>query len=174
MNYYLLFLINLYFFISNVFAAEFIITLTGKAEVPYFKEYEKNKIYMLYKNEGQFTTNSSMFGTQVAAASIEIIDGVQTQNVFGAWKDSYGNEGFVKSVRPQKNKIKGNMLGDRIGSNVASFIVVSGSGPWEELVGITFLGAYLEMGEGHFIWQGKAEVSDKSFQRINDYIKEEE
>ena len=34
---------------------------------------------MLYKNDGQFTTNTSMFGKQVAAASIEFIDGQQTK-----------------------------------------------------------------------------------------------
>ena len=36
---------------------------------------------------------------------------------------------------------------------------------------MTFLGAYLDMGEGHFIWKGKANISDVTFKRINDYIK---
>ena len=160
-----------FLFLSCSFAAEFEITLTGKYEYPYFKEYEKGKIFMLYKNDGQFTTNTSMFGKQVAAASIEFIDGQQTQNVFATWKDSYGNEGYFKSVPSKVKKIKGNLLENRVGSNVASFVCLGGQGPFVELAGIVFLGAYLDMGEGYFIWKGKANISDVAFKRINDYIK---
>ena len=163
--------IHFLFFLSLLSAAEFEITLTGKYEYPYFKEYEKGKIFMLYKNDGQFTTNTSMFGKQVAAASIEFIDGQQTQNVFATWKDSYGNEGYFKSVPSKVKKIKGNLLENRVGSNVASFICLGGQGPFVELAGIVFLGAYLDMGEGYFIWKGKANISDVAFKRINDYIK---
>ena len=163
--------IHFLFFLSSLSAAEFEITLTGKYEYPYVKEYEKGKIFMLYKNDGQFTTNTSMFGKQVAAASIEFIDGQQTQNVFAEWKDSYGNEGYFKSVPSKVKKIKGNLLENRVGSNVASFICLGGEGPFVELAGIVFLGAYLDMGEGHFIWKGKANISDVAFKRINDYVK---
>ena len=163
--------IHFLFFLSSLSAAEFEITLTGKYEYPYVKEYEKGKIFMLYKNDGQFTTNTSMFGKQVAAASIEFIDGQQTQNVFAAWKDSYGNEGYFKSVPSKVKKIKGNLLENRVGSNVASFVCLGGQGPFVELAGIVFLGAYLDMGEGHFIWKGKANISDVAFKRINDYTK---
>ena len=163
--------IHFLFFLSSLSAAEFEITLTGKYEYPYFKEYEKGKIFMLYKNDGQFTTNTSMFGKQVAAASIEFINGQQTQNVFATWKDSYGNEGYFKSVPSKVKKIKGNLLENRVGSNVASFICLGGQGPFVELAGVVFLGAYLDMGEGYFIWKGKANISDVAFKRINDYIK---
>ena len=95
------------FFLSYSFAAEFEATITGKYEYPYFKKYEDDKIFMLYKNDGQFTTNTAMFGKQVAAASIEFIDGQQTQTLFATWKDSYGNEGYFKSVPSKVKKIKG-------------------------------------------------------------------
>ncbi|MDA9558607.1 hypothetical protein N9R86_01380 [Alphaproteobacteria bacterium] len=166
--------IKIIFLLSYLFAADFEVTLTGKAEYPYFKEYGKDKIFLLYKNEGQFTSNTAMFGSQFAAASIEFIDGKQTQNLFSTWKDSYGNEGYFKSVSSKVKKIKGNILGDRVGSNVASFICIGGEGPFEELAGIVFLGAYLEMEEGHFIWKGKANISDKAFNAINNYIKVKE
>ena len=159
------------FFLSYSFAAEFEATITCKYEYPYFKEYEDGKVFILYKNDGQFTTNTAMFGKQVAAASIEFIDGQQTQNLFATWKDSYGNEGYFKSVPSKVKKIKGNLLENRVGSNVASFVCVGGQGPFAELVGIIFLGAYLDMGEGHFIWKGKANISDIAFKRINEYIK---
>ena len=166
--------IKIIFLLSHSFAADFEVTMTGKAEYPYFKEYEKDKIFLLYKNEAQYTTNTAMFGSQFGAASIEFIDGKQTQNLFSTWKDSYGNEGYFKSVSSKVKKIKGNLLGDRVGSNVASFICIGGEGPFEELAGIVFLGAYLEMEEGHFIWKGKANISDKAFNAINNYIKVKE
>ena len=166
--------IKIIFLLSHSFAADFEVTMTGKAEYPYFKEYEKDKIFLLYKNEAQYTTNTAMFGSQFGAASIEFIDGKQTQNLFSTWKDSYGNEGYFKSVPSKVKKIKGNILGDRVGSNVASFICIGGEGPFEELAGIVFLGAYLEMEEGHFIWKGKANISDKAFNAINNYIKAKE
>ena len=166
--------IKIIFLLSHSFAADFEVTMTGKAEYPYFKEYEKDKIFLLYKNEAQYTTNTAMFGSQFGAASIEFIDGKQTQNLFSTWKDSYGNEGYFKSVPSKVKKIKGNLLGDRVGSNVASFICIGGEGPFEELAGIVFLGAYLDMGEGHFIWKGKANISDKAFNAINNYVKVKE
>tara|TARA_B100000242_G_C42956634_1_gene443680 strand:+ start:35 stop:553 length:519 start_codon:yes stop_codon:yes gene_type:complete len=168
---FFLIIIQFMFFLSYSFAAEFEATITGKYEYPYFKKYEDDKIFMLYKNDGQFTTNTAMFGKQVAAASIEFIDGQQTQTLFATWKDSYGNEGYFKSVPSKVKKIKGNLLENRVGSNVASFVCVGGQGPFAELVGIIFLGAYLDMGEGHFIWKGKANISDVAFKRINEYIK---
>ena len=168
---FLLIITQSMFFLSYLFSAEFEATITGKYEYPYFKEYEEGKIFMLYKNEGQFTTNTAMFGKQVAAASIEFIDGQQTQTLFATWKDSYGNEGYFKSVPSKVKKIKGNLLENRVGSNVASFVCLGGQGPFAELGGIVFLGAYLDMGEGHFIWKGKANISDVAFKRINDYIK---
>ena len=166
--------IKIIFLLSHSFAADFEVTMTGKAEYPYFKEYEKDKIFLLYKNEAQYTTNTALFGSQLSAASIEFIDGKQTQNLFSTWKDSYGNEGYFKSVPSKVKKIKGNLLGDRVGSNVASFICIGGEGPFEELAGIVFLGAYLEMEEGHFIWKGKANISDKAFNAINNYVKVKE
>ena len=166
--------IKIILLLSHSFAADFEVTMTGKAEYPYFKEYEKDKIFLLYKNEAQYTTNTAMFGSQFGAASIEFIDGKQTQNLFSTWKDSYGNEGYFKSVPSKVKKIKGNILGDRVGSNVASFICIGGEGPFEELAGIVFLGAYLDMGEGHFIWKGKANISDKAFNAINNYVKVKE
>ena len=77
---------------------------------------------MLQKNDSQFTTNNSMLGNHVTVASIEIINGIQNLDVFRAWKDIYVNAGFIKLVRLKANKIKGNMLADRIGSSVASLL----------------------------------------------------
>jgi len=86
-------IIIIFFMAGRVLAAEFEWTLTGKDEYPFFEEYEKGKMFMLYKNEGQFVTNTTLFGTQITAASIEMIDGKQTQNLFATVIDSHGNKG---------------------------------------------------------------------------------
>ncbi len=75
MKYKIVLIFSVYFLINKLFSAEFEWTLTGKDEYPFFEEYEKDKMFMLYKNEGQFTTNTTLFGTQFAAASIEMING---------------------------------------------------------------------------------------------------
>ena len=69
--------------------------------------------------KGQFVTNTTLFGTQIAAASIEMIDGKQTQNLFATVIDSHGNKGYLKSVptESEEKEIKGNMLGKRLQKN---------------------------------------------------------
>ena len=98
--------IHFLFFLSSLSGAEFEITLTGKYEYPYFKEYEKGKIFMLYKNDGQFTTNTSMFGKQVAAASIEFIDGQQTQNLFSHGKIAMEMKGILNQYLQKLKKLR--------------------------------------------------------------------
>jgi hypothetical protein len=72
--------------------------LSGKDEYPFFEKYGNDSMFMLYKNEAQFTTNSTLFGIHKAAAVIEMINGKQTQNLFGIFIDSYNNKGYIKSV----------------------------------------------------------------------------
>ena len=143
-------------FFNKLFSAEFEWILTGKDEYPFFEEYEKGKMFMLYKNEGQFVTNTTLFGTQFAAASIEMINGKQTQNLFATVIDSHGNKGYVKSVPTIEKEIKGNMLGKKVGTSVGSFKIIAGDGPW--------------MGNGHFIWKGGANIPDDNFKKIDGYI----
>ncbi len=158
------------FLTSKIYSANFEWTLTGKDEYPFFEEYEKGKMFMLYKNEGQFVTNTTLFGTQFAAASIEMIDGKQTQSLFAVVIDSHGNKGFVKSVPTTQKQIKGNMLGEKVGTSVGSFKFISGEGPWRFLVGIELRGIYYSMGKGHFIWKGSANIPDDNFKKIDAYI----
>ena len=103
---------------NAIFSAELKFKLSGKDEYPFFEKYDENSMFMLYKNEAQFTTNSTLFGIHKAAAVIEMIDGKQSQNLFGIFTDSYNNKGYVKSVPATEKKLEGNMLGDRIGTSV--------------------------------------------------------
>ena len=58
---------------NAIFSAELKFKLSGKDEYPFFEKYDENSMFMLYKNEAQFTTNSTLFGIHKAAAVIEMI-----------------------------------------------------------------------------------------------------
>ena len=158
---------------NSIVPAELKFKLSGKDEYPFFEKYEENSMFMLYKNEAQFTTNSTLFGIHKAAAVIEMIDGKQSQNLFGIFTDSYNNKGYVKSVPATEKKLEGNMLGDRIGTSVGSFKFISGQGPWEYLIGTVITGVYYSMGDGHWLWQGSIKnLPDDVFRKIDGYLPE--
>ena len=100
-----------------------------------------------------------------------MINGQQTQNLFGIFTDSHGNKGYVKSIPTNEKKIKGNMLNDKIGTSVGSFKNLGGQGPWKYLKGTVSTGVYYSMGDGHFIWQGSIKnLPDDIFKKIDGYI----
>ena len=169
-----IFISCLVFFITNyIFSAELKFKLSGKDEYPFFEKYGNDNMFMLYKNEAQFTTNSTLFGTHKAAAVIEMTKGKQTQNLFGVFIDSYKNKGYIKSVPTTEKEIKGNMLGDRIGTSIGSFKFINGEGPWKYLVGTVITGVYYSMGDGHWLWQGSIKnLPDDIYKKIDSYLPE--
>tara|TARA_B100000963_G_scaffold360041_1_gene389424 strand:- start:2095 stop:2634 length:540 start_codon:yes stop_codon:yes gene_type:complete len=166
----------IFFIVNSVCAADLKFKLSGKDEYPFFEKYGENgnSMFMLYKNEAQFTTNTTLFGTHVAGAVIEMINGKQTQNLFGVFTDSYKNKGYVKSVPTTEKEIKGNMLGDRIGTSIGSFKFVDGEGPWKYLIGTVVTGVYYSMGDGHWLWQGSIKnLPDDIIKKIDGYLPED-
>ena len=162
------------FLITNLtFTAELKFKLSGKDEYPFFEKYGNDNMFMLYKNEAQFTTNSTLFGTHNSAAVIEMRNGKQTQNLFGIFIDSYKNKGYIKSVPTTEKEIKGNMLGDRIGTSIGSFKFIEGEGPWKYLIGTVITGVYYSMGDGHWLWQGSIKnLPDDVYKKIDSYLPE--
>ena len=71
------------------------------------------------------------------------------------------------------------MIGERGGSSIGSWEFIGGEGPFKELIGTTMTGAYFQMGnnilgQGNYIWKGKAEgISDSVISRINNYTKKD-
>ena len=161
------------------FADDFIMTVTGIDQFPSFVKVDENTIFMTFNNRAQFTTNTSMFGFGVCEGTVEIINGDQKQNILCTITDSYKNKGYLKAIPASRNKNVGNMIGDRLGSSIASWQWVGGDGPFEELKGVIMTGAYFQMGknkhgDGNFIWRGKAEgLSAKLIERINNYKRAE-
>lgn len=168
------FITFLVFLITNcIYTAELKFKLSGKDEYPFFEKYGNDNMFMLYKNEAQFTTNSTLFGTHSAAAVIEMKNGKQTQNLFGIFIDSYKNKGYIKSVPASEKEVKGNMLGDRIGTSVGSFKFIEGEGPWKYLIGTVITGVYYSMGDGHWLWQGSIKnLPDDIYKKIDSYLPE--
>ena len=58
-------------------------------------------------------------------------------------------------------------------ATIQVFEIISGNGRWEALVGQKCLGAYIPIVDSKFMWQGKCEMSDKTLERIKNYIKPE-
>ena len=103
-----------------------------------------------------------------------MINGKQTQNLFGVFTDSYKNKGYVKSVPTTEKEIKGNMLGDRIGTSIGSFKFIDGEGPWKYLIGTVVTGVYYSMGDGHWLWQGSIKnLPDDIIKKIDGYLPED-
>ena len=170
-------LIFYFFIISNTISADFIMTVSGVDKYPIYEKIDDKNIFMVFSNKNQFTTNTSMFGFGTCDGTIEIKDGEHHRNILCTVNDSFGHKGYIKAVEANKKKIIGNMIGDRLGSSIASWEWIGGNGPFEELKGIIMTGAYFQMGrnkydDGNFIWRGKAEgVSAKLIERINNYKK---
>ena len=176
------FLLKLFFYlllISKSLSADFVMTVSGVDKFPIFEKINDKNIFMIFSNKNQFTTNTSMFGFGTCDGTVEIKEGDHYRNILCTVTDSYGNKGYLKAVESNKKKIAANMIGDRIGSSIASWKWLDGNGPFEELKGITMIGAYFQMGknkygDGNFIWRGKAEgVSEKLIERINNYEQKE-
>ena len=168
-----------FFVISYTISADFIMTVSGVDKYPIYEKIDAKNIFMVFSNKNQFTTNTSMFGFGTCDGTIEIKDGEHHRNILCTVNDSFGYKGYIKAVEANKKKIIGNMIGDRLGSSIASWEWIGGNGPFEELKGIIITGAYFQMGknkydDGNFIWRGKAEgVSAKLIERINNYKKPE-
>ncbi len=161
---------------NKVNSGEITFIVTGIDEYPLYQKIDDANVFMTYSNRAQFTSNTSMYGFITCDGTIEIIKKQQYQSIMCSWTDSYGNKGYSKAIAARKKKIVGNMIGERIGSSVASWEFTGGQGPFEELKGTVMTGAYFQMGnnrhnDGNFIWRGLAEgVSDKVIERINNYI----
>ena len=72
------------------------------------------------------------------------------------------------------------MIGDRLGSSIASWEWIGGNGPFEELKGIIITGAYFQIGKnkhknGNFLRKGKAKnIPENLIEKINSYKGKEE
>ena len=171
-------IILLFNLLNKSYSGEIEWTVSGNDSVTPVNVNE-NHFYLKYENTGQFETNTSLFGFSTCFGTVEVKSGKMNQTIFCTYTDSYGNKGYIKSIPATKKKIIGNMIGERGGSSIGSWEFIGGEGPFKELIGTTMTGAYFQMGnnnlgQGNYIWKGKAEgISDSVISRINNYTKKD-
>ncbi len=172
---FLYFILVALFSSHNLKSADFEILVTGIDKLTTYEKISENHIFMTYENKLQFTTNTSMFGHGTCSGTLEIINGKNVDNILCVHVDSYGNKGYFKSMNTDKTKVIRNMIGERIGSSVASWKLLNGEGPYKELSGLVLKGAYYSIGKNKFdemnwIFQGKSEnIPDSIIDRVNNY-----
>ena len=167
--------VSFYFLLlKSLFSAEFTMTASGIENFPVVESYDNKKnTFVIYSNQFQFSTNTSMFGFGVADGVVEINGGKETQNIFNKVNDSFGNIGYLKSIPSEENT-------DIPGAAIASWVWLGGTGPFAELKGIVMTGAYFQMGQnrhknGNFLWKGKAvNIPENLIEKINSYKGKEE
>ena len=163
---YILFLISInFFFISlNLKSAELIFEVGGKFHVTHFYQIDPNYNFMTIKNTWTMTTNTPYVGYGNCSGTIKTKSQKQVYDLVchGKFKEGEFYAAFDYSAK-----------GDVQSASTSEYTFLSGSGPWKELVGVKCLGALIQLGEENYIWRGKCNVSDNTFDRFINYKVEE-
>ena len=164
-----LFTLILIFLTKILLADEFQMSVTGTDKYLHIMEIKENESFIVYENNFQFTTNSILYGYGKCAGTIEILNGQQDQNIICQFNDNNKNLGSIRSVPAAKKNIKELQIGKIIGTSIAYWEWISGTGPFEELVGLTIPCAYFAMQDSNWMSMCKFEVSETTMNRMNNY-----
>ena len=151
-------------FFKLVNSAELKIESFGKDQYDIYEVSDSRKFFG-WSSDGVWLTNIGTNGSVKGKGILEIINGISSSNIMTKWTEVKGDyfyaQFFVK---------RGSVNQD---ATVQTFEIVSGTGRWEELVGQKCIGAYTPLVDSKFMWQGKCEMSDKTLERVKNYIKPE-
>ena len=111
--------------------------------------YDKDKMFMVWTAKTQNFTNLGIRSVGSCGGTMEIINGVNNQNILCESKNDYGT--FYILSRNSKGDAQ---------SNTQKIIFLAGTGIWTEFVGAECTGAYSGAQESHFMWKGKCKVPD--------------
>ncbi len=164
-----LFTLILIFLTKILLADDFQMSVTGTDKYLHIMEIKENESFIVYENSFQFTTNSILYGFGKCAGTIEILNGQQDQNIICQFNDNNKNLGSMRSVSAAKKNIKELQIGKIIGTSIAYWEWISGTGPFEELVGLTIPCAYFAMQDSNWMSMCKFEVSETTMNRMNNY-----
>ena len=161
---FLLISINFFFTSLNLKSAELIFEVGGKFHVTHFYQIDPNYNFMTIKNTWTMTTNTPYVGYGNCSGTIKTKSQKQVYDLVchGKFKEGEFYAAFDYSAK-----------GDVQSASTSEYTFLSGSGPWKELVGIKCLGALIQLGEENYIWRGKCNVSDNTFNRFINYKVEE-
>ena len=161
---FLLVSINFFFTSLNLKSAELIFEVGGKFHVTHFYQIDPNYNFMTIKNTWTMTTNTPYVGYGNCSGTIKTKSQKQVYDLVchGKFKEGEFFAAFDYSAK-----------GDVQSASTSEYTFLSGSGPWKELVGVKCLGALIQLGEENYIWRGKCNVSDNTFNRFINYKAEE-
>lgn len=172
---YLLLKLSLFFLITiKVSAGDFIMNCSGVDKFPVFEKIDEQNTFMIYSNEFQCTTNTSMIIFGTADGIVETENGKQIENILNKITDKYGHVGYFKAVPADIKHYREND-GEFTGASINTWQWIGGNGPFAELKGVIMIGAYLQLGKnkyggGNFIWKATAsDISDKKIKAINSF-----
>ena len=111
--------------------------------------YDKDKMFMVWTAKTQNFTNLGIRSVGSCGGTMEIINGVNNQNILCESKNDYGK--FYILSRNSRGDVQ---------SNTQKIIFLAGTGIWTEFVGAECTGAYSGAQESHFMWKGKCKVPD--------------
>ena len=157
---FLLISINFFFTSLNLKSAELIFEVGGKFHVTHFYQIDPNYNFMTIKNTWTMTTNTPYVGYGNCSGTIKTKSQKQVYDLVchGKFKEGEFFAAFDYSAK-----------GDVQSASTSEYTFLSGSGPWKELVGVKCLGALIQLGEENYIWRGKCNVSDNTFDRFINY-----
>ena len=106
--------------------------------------YDKDKIFMVWTAKNKILRNLGIRSVGSCGGTMEIINGVNNQNILCESKNDYGN--FYILSRNSKGDAQ---------SNTQKIIFLAGTGIWTEFVGAECTGAYSGAQEKSFYVEGK-------------------
>ena len=148
--------VTLIFLLSkmNLQSADFIIEGSGIEETVSIFNYDKEKLFILWKAKVQNKNNLGVLSVGNCGGTIQMLNGQQEQNIMCEIRNKYGKFNWIN------NKAKGDAGAAAGNANTQHFIIVGGDGVWKDFIGVKCLGAYFGMPENHFTWKGKCNVPD--------------
>ena len=124
----------------------------------------KERQFLTYSNEGLYMTDIGISGIIECKGIIEVINRNTSSNIMCKYTEENGDNFFAQFF------VQRGTSGD---ATVQSFEFVSATGRWKEMLGKKCLGAYTSMQQKRFMWQGKCNITDKTLEKVKNYIKPE-
>ena len=146
------------------FAAQLIMNVGGTYKYHGSYHVDKENLFITYQNFWTMTTNTPYVGYGNCSGTIKTKSQIQVYDLVchGKFKEGEFFAAFDYSSK-----------GDVQSASTSEYTFLSGSGPWKELVGIKCLGALIQLGEENYIWRGKCNVTDETFDKFINYKKPE-
>ena len=160
----------LFIFSTSLISAELKFEAYGYGKSEIYNLSEEN-IFVHYTNKFIFTTDVGIRGEGTCKGIVEVLKGQTTSNIVCKGKEPNGDIHFTQF------KALPNSAASTEG--IQEFTYVAGEGRWKELVGQKCIGATSQITfnaesgtfEDTYMWAGKCNIPDASYERFINYQK---